>query len=141
MLRITKHEGTVIIMSPNLLSPFLPLKSIYNRFMRRESIEIAGLTFFQSFSCLLKNMIALFNKIYLHQNNFLYRVPVLSQPSVADSDSVYLSTQIDIIRFFKKNGARITGQSKGHSLVGKIIARLFPHACGELFVAARVNKE
>lgn len=138
MIRVLKKEGIIIIMSPNLLSPFLPLKAIlmgcnskYKNMYRDESI-------YHNLYSLLRNTFIILNKIVSKEVKFLFRKPDLNENLLGyDLDSIYLANQIDIKKFFIKNGFRIINVAKGMSFMGRILAKLFPNFSGEIGIVAK----
>lgn len=125
--RVLKKGGTIIIVSPNLLSPFPPVRA-----------ALGGKEVYQNLYLSLKNIFITLDKIKSGEPKFLFRKPELAEDDLGhDLDSVYMANQIDIKRFFQKKGFKIINVAMGMSFAGRILARLFPDFSGEIAIVAK----
>ncbi len=142
MIRVTKKRGKIIIMSPNLYSPLIPLRAFYN-YLRGKNGETPWTpTFFSIFSRFFGNCFMLLKKKCQKRYDFRSRTPELSGKADkgGDYDSVFMSNPIDIVKFLKEKGFLILSVSVGRSRVGKIISKYFPScATGMAIVAQKIN--
>lgn len=140
MIRITKSGGLVIIMSPNLYSPLIPLRSLLQYCRGKIEPSPWTPTFWSIFPLLVKNCYVIIKKKLQKQAHFDYRHPDLSGNADlgGDFDSVYLSNSVDIIKFLKSKNLRILNISVGRSRIGRFISRHLPSlASGMAIVALR----
>ncbi|MFC1674316.1 class I SAM-dependent methyltransferase [Candidatus Omnitrophota bacterium] len=138
MIRVLKNGGLIIIMSPNLLSPFPPLRSVLNRLFNRKVERGFSKGIYQNLRSSIKNIIILLNKVRSGEIKFLFRKPSLEKSNLSpDSDSVYLANQVDLKKFLKKKGFKIINVAKGMSFIGIILAILFPCFSGEIGIVAK----
>ena len=119
MLRVLKPGGTIVIVSPNLLSMLSSLRGLTkhawrNRPARRIFLRDAemprhpeGNTVLECFLTLLKNPIMLVSKMISKNVRFTMREPDLNPPFHGDNDACYLCNPIDLLKFFKRNGCEI----------------------------------
>jgi len=138
MMRVIRRKGLIIIVSPNLLSPFLPLKDIVFMALGREGRATWAENMPQAFRWLVTNTRSTVTKLLSSEPVFCYRGPNLLTAEHGDADSVYLSTQIDIVRFLRAHGMvilRITGE--GLTVISKITARMFPYLKTWMAIVAR----
>jgi SAM-dependent methyltransferase len=136
MARVLRPGGVVLVLSPNLVSPFLVLKSLVNLLRGRVISGVIAPTIFGHLSALVRFIVISIRKGKSGDPMFLYRVPDLEHPSLADADSVYLCNQLDLIRYYSKAGLRSVNAGEGYSSIGKVIAKLFPNCSGECCVVA-----
>jgi len=137
MIRVVKKGGLIIILSPNLFSPFPVIRMLWEKYFRRKGhnsrgdIFIRPVAFFRNISISLK-------KIISKEVKFLFRNPDLSNDYLGnDSDSIYLANQIDIKKFLESKGLKVINTSYGMSFMGRLAARLFPDFSGEMGIVAR----
>lgn len=113
MVRVTKAGGKIIILSPNLLSPFLQVYNILINLHFRKDKKTKSLissdNLVNSFFCLFRNTYLLIMKRLSGRENFLYRKPILENKFnfVPDNDAVYLSNPVDLLNWFKKRKLKI----------------------------------
>lgn len=124
MIRVLRKGGTLLIVTPNLLSPTWPIKDFFRilfggdpRPVWCEDAQSALVTFWRNLTLSVK-------KGLRRKPEFLYREPDLTCRRVVgrDSDSVYLACPRDFTCFLKGRGFRIlrTGGSS------TLLERLFP---------------
>jgi len=137
MMRVVKPGGVILIMAPNLLSPFVALKVFIQLCLRKGSAPGFASTKFQAIKWFFKNLAISCRKKASKKADFLYRKPDLSRGFTGDIDSVYLACQIDLKRFFTARGLKIEeyAHNTGLSFLETIIAKIFPNFCGACSIA------
>jgi len=136
MVRVVRPGGTVIVLSPNLLSPFLIIKSM-GALLRGKIISGAfPPTFWGHFSALIGSLSVMARKGISLRPTFLYRTPDLTKPALADADSIYRCNQVDLYRYFSMMGMSVRYAGEGYTALGRLIAKVFPGLCGECCVVA-----
>ncbi len=125
MARVTKSRGLIIILSPNLLSPFNQLNALKNILLKkRNEVLFLGKTnpslimvdFF-------RNIVISIIKILSSRPHFLYRMPVLENRFnfIPDMDAVYLANPLDLKHWFqKKEGFQIV-KYQGEGISGRLL--------------------
>jgi SAM-dependent methyltransferase len=135
MMRVARPGGRIIILSPNLLSPFNVIMPFLERgknthlFGKRKKKDALRLLF--SHTRLLAG------KLFSSRAHFSYRTPVLENrvDFIADNDAVYLSCPVDFKRFFKsQHGARLLC----YQACGRI-GRFLPDFSTGVYIVAEVN--
>ncbi|HPG41020.1 MAG TPA: class I SAM-dependent methyltransferase [bacterium] len=139
MIRITKSGGLVIIMSPNLFSPLIPLRSLMQYCRGKKEPSPWTPTFWSIFPLLVKNCYMIIKKKLQKQAHFEYRRPDLSDNADlgGDFDSVYLSNPVDISKFLKSKNLRILNISVGRSRVGRFLSRFMPSFASGMAIVAQ----
>jgi len=111
MVRVAKPGGLVIVLSPNLLSPFNEIYNLIDAFSLKENrrrwqkrhnpLKSAYLAIY--------NTVLLLSKKLSREVNFIYRLPILEDrfDMIPDNDAVYLSNPIDLKRWFTKKGLNL----------------------------------
>lgn len=111
MARVAKKGGLIIILSPNLLSPFAELYNLAESIFiaerkpgsqkRHNPFKACWLAIYNAFILLTKNI--------RKKEDFIYRLPVLENrfDVIPDNDAVYLSNPVDLKFWFKRNGLDI----------------------------------
>gem|GEM_PF-1367815 len=96
MVRVTKKGGLIIILSPNLLSPFAELYKLFDTPVK--SVYLA-----------IYKAVLLLWKSFRLKGRFRYRMPLLENrfDIISDSDAVYLSNPVDLYVWFIKNGLSV----------------------------------
>jgi ubiquinone/menaquinone biosynthesis C-methylase UbiE len=141
MVRILKPGGSIIIKSPNLLSPLIPIRALLNLVVGRPGIPVFAETIRQGLRTLLFNTSMSFKKMMSSKIDFTVRYPDLTSPGKPDADAANLATQLEIKRFFRRAGLSIvTRPLVGKTLVGKILSCLVPNLSGHLAVVAKKEK-
>jgi SAM-dependent methyltransferase len=119
--RICKPEGVIVIVGPNLVTPFVPISYLLspstwkNLPLVRTSglprhpfgnalLEIIGITFLRGAQLLAKLM--------RRRPRFYMRDPDVIPPFYADNDAYYLCNPIDLISHFKCRGFHILRRGK-----------------------------
>jgi len=127
MMRTLKGGGILVVMGPNLCSPFWALIAIASIIAGRDGRYIWAETCWQAIRWGCRNLILSLKKRFSSKVTFLYRKPDLEKASAGgDSDSVYYANPIDLERFLKAHGMRIISLCESPTLKGRIVARLFP---------------
>lgn len=120
---VTKRNGKIIILSPNLLSPFLILLPLINKIFKRDTNFLFGETNLLKMSfLLLKNTFLLFKKKLSKGPSFTYRIPILENrfDFIPDNDACYLSCPLDFKKYFKKRKDLKIIKYQGEGRIGKI---------------------
>jgi len=138
MIRILKKDGIIIILSPNLVSPFPPIKDMIKRSLNKKIYKGKGDSIYKSLCLSMRNIFITLDKIRDKDVNFIFRKPSLSEDDLGhDLDSVYLANQVDIKKFLRRKGFKIINIAKGMSFGGTVLARLFPNFSGEIGIVAK----
>ncbi|MDD5679702.1 MAG: class I SAM-dependent methyltransferase [Candidatus Omnitrophica bacterium] len=107
MTRVVKKGGLIIILSPNLLSPFAEMYKLKNAIFRKEkksplerirdSGNSAYLAAYKAWLLLVKDL--------RHREDFIYSEPVLEDifDAAPDDDAVYLANPVDLKYWFVRN--------------------------------------
>lgn len=107
MVRVTKKGGLIIILSPNLLSPFAELYNLadaifikekeHNLQKRHNPLKSIWLAVYKA--CLLMA------KDLRNREDFIYKLPILEDKFdlIPDNDAVYFSNPVDLKIWFKGN--------------------------------------
>ncbi len=124
MLRVTKQKGKIIILSPNLLSPFNILLPLFDSLLGKKADFLFGVSnFWKAAILLIKNAVLLLKKEFSQTASFNYREPILENriDFIPDNDAVYLACPVDFKRYFQglKN-IKITNY-QGYGRIGKIL--------------------
>ena len=127
MIRVLKRGGILVIMGPNLCSPFWAIVDLANMFAGKNGRYLWAESKTQAIRWGYKNLLISIQKRISRKVNFIYREPNLKKAVAGgDSDSVYYSSPIDIEKFTKQYGMEIVSLSESMTLRGKVIAKLFP---------------
>ncbi len=138
MIRVLKSGGILVIMGPNLCSPFWAITDLVNMIAGKDGRYLWAETKAQALRWGYKNLIISIKKRISRKVNFIYREPDLKKAIAGgDSDSVYYSSPIDIERFAKSHDMEIVTLSESISFRGKIIAKLFPRFGPYISIIAR----
>lgn len=134
MVRVTSPGGRIIILSPNLLSPF----NIIMPFLERgKNTYLFGVKKKRDAARLLfSHTRLLIKKMFSPHAHFSYRTPVLENrvDFIADNDAVYLSCPVDFKRFF--SGQR-SARMLRYQACGRI-GRLLPDLSTGVYIVAEV---
>lgn len=135
--RVVRPEGIIIITSPNLLSPFSPVRFILRRVFRNTPIRTP---FFDSVDgavlTILKRIVVIVKKKYSNDPDFSIRNPEFD--AGGDFDAVWQSNVIDLEKYFKKMGFEILHLSYSHGgRLHKLLVRLFPRTAGAIAMVVR----
>jgi SAM-dependent methyltransferase len=137
MGRVVKPGGTVLLMSPNLLSPFIPGSALKSLLRGGRGVDVWGESVRSAMWNMLSNLFFSFAKAGGVARGFMMRKPDFTRPGVSDADASYLSTPLDIIRFYRRAGFAVRDASGRHSKLEKLVCRVFPPFSAEICVIAR----
>ena len=134
MLRVIKTGGRLIILSPNMLSPFNVLFPVINTLRGRKVDFMFGINnLWRIGQLLVRNTLLLIRKKCSRQASFNYREPVLENriDFIPDNDAVYLTCPIDFKRYFGtlKNVKILNYQCRGR------IGKIFPNLSTGIYIA------
>lgn len=103
MLRVTKRNGYVIIVSPSWFSPFRAIKA----FLTPKGYETIGRNRLQIMAWFFKSLYYTFQKQI--NPNYIFRNPdIFSEELVGnDIDMVYIANQYDLKKFFEKKDCKV----------------------------------
>src|SRR3989338_3217840 len=103
MLRVTKKNGYVIIVSPSWFSPFRAMKA----FLTPKGHETIGRNLLQIIGWFFKSLYYTFQKPI--NPNYSFRNPdIFGEELVGDDiDMVYIANQYDLKKFFEKRGCKV----------------------------------
>ncbi|MEI8350049.1 MAG: methyltransferase domain-containing protein [Candidatus Omnitrophota bacterium] len=140
MMRVLKRRGFMLIMAPNLLSPFLALSVFFRICFKKKGMPGFASTPREALRLFFRNLFVSLRKKINKSAQFLYRRPDLSCAYGGDVDGVYLACQIDLKNFFTNNKWEIIeyATNKGiRSCWAKIITKVFPDFCGACSIVVR----
>jgi SAM-dependent methyltransferase len=127
MIRTLKSGGVIVIMGPNLCSPFWAVIDFINMALGRDGRLVWAETKLQALKWGFGNLALSLKKRLSSQVNFIYRKPDLEKAFLGgDSDSTYYASPIDLERFLKARHIKIISLCESSTLRGHILARLFP---------------
>lgn len=124
---MTKRGGRIIILSPNLLSPFNILLPLLDCLLGKKANFLFGVDNFGGMIKLLCRHTGLLIKKKFHRTaEFTYRKPILENrvDFIADNDAVYLACPIDFKRYFNKLKDTKIENYQGYGRIGKIFPDL-----------------
>ena len=123
MQRVVKKGGKIIILAPNLFSPLSTLRAVF-RAKRKVSFYKTRLNALKLF---IQNSFLLIKKWLQKQPDFIILSPRLDNFSGSDEDAVYLSSFLDIYKWLKNNGFKVTSATFAEQrAMGKILSKYFP---------------
>ncbi|MEM7118290.1 MAG: class I SAM-dependent methyltransferase [Chloroflexota bacterium] len=137
LTRVIKPQGYLIIFSPNLLSPFTPIKHVGRRILKGEKLNtpfyesIPGALFYA-----LEGFSRLSRKRFSDEPSLEFRRPSLEK-TANDYDSVFLSNQVDLEKYLIQLGYQVLSLAQGRGKFGGMLARLFPYYSGGVGIVAR----
>lgn len=108
MLRVVRRPGHIIIGLPNHASLWTPLEDKLQRRDRRAFGVVRG---HGTWRWWRRNAALAWRKRLARDAEFLYREPILHVAAGGDADAVYYAAPIDLIRFFRRRGARVATSS------------------------------
>jgi SAM-dependent methyltransferase len=121
MVRVCRPAGTICIVGPNLVTPFLPMKFLVREFftgslvLRRDRTTPShpyGNTAAEHLKSFIGISGLFMRKLFESRPSFTMRIPDLTPPFHADNDACYLCNPIDLVRFFRTSGFRILRRGK-----------------------------
>jgi SAM-dependent methyltransferase len=137
MSRVTVAGGRLMVMGPNLCSPFLPLREGIQaiRGTQESLIWTAGPR--DAWRQTLRNVKLIHDKKRRDEPQFLHRSPDLENQIIGgDADSAYLATPADIETYFRRAGWEVVALASGGSWKGRLIASTMPRFAPYLSVVA-----
>ena len=134
--RVLLPGGVLIVIGPNMLSPFHSLKLFLDGMITRKRHPDGRLT------VLFERVWTLIRKSLTAGFKFEYRQPLVKDLEYrgSDYDAVCLVNPIDLKRWAVSMGYRIISLSKGSSLGGRIVSRIFPSFAGGMCFIARKGR-
>ncbi len=123
MQRVVKKGGKIIILAPNLFSPLSALRAIFR--VRRKILFYNNRL--NALKLFIQNSFLLIKKCLQRQPDFISVTPRLDNFSGSDEDAVYLSSFLDIYKWLKNNGFKVTRTTfVDQRAMGKILSKYFP---------------
>jgi SAM-dependent methyltransferase len=132
MVRVCRPGGTICIVGPNLVTPFLPMKFLFRELftgslvLRRDRTTPShpyGNTAAEHLMRFIGISELFTRKLLEPRPFFTMRVPDLIPPFYADNDACYLCNPIDLVRFFHASGCQILRRGKyGRSAASSLFA-------------------
>lgn len=140
MTRVLKPGGILVIMGPNLCSPFWAVIDLVKQILGKDGRDVWAETKLQTIKWGCKNLILSVKKRFSPRITFLYREPDLGRaPIGGDSDSVYYASPIDIERFLKSHGMAVIKLCESSTLRGRIMGRIFARFGPYISMVTRKN--
>jgi len=138
MARVLKSGGVIIIMGPNLCSPFWGLLDLLNMTRGKDGRHNWSETKFQAVKWSWHNFALSIKKKFFCKADFIYKKPDLEKAiDGGDSDSVYYACPIDLERFLKSCNMQIVSLRESSTLRGRIFSAFFPRFGFYINVIAR----
>ncbi len=138
MMRVLRKGGTLVIMGPNLCSPFWAAIDLANMIMGKGGRHQWAETKLQALRWGVRNLLLSLRKRFSSKPDFLYRKPDLEKAAAGgDSDSTYYANPIDLERFLKFHDMEIVSLCESSSPRGRIPAKLFPRFSLYISMVAR----
>jgi len=107
MLRVLKRSGKLVVIAPNLLSPYKPLENLRKLLKGKSGHTLWGKNAkCMSFLLIIKNILLTLLKLVQLRARFEYRQPILD-PVEPDNDRTWQANPIDIRRFLVSHGCRL----------------------------------
>jgi len=132
--RVLVPGGSLILMGPNMLSPFHSLKLLLRGRISRKKHPYGRLR------VLFRQLWTLIRKTVSAGYKFEYRQPFIKDLEFpgSDFDAICMVNPIDLKRWAEFKGYSVSSLSKGSSLGGRIISRVLPgFAGGMCFIAQK----
>ncbi|MFH1783737.1 MAG: methyltransferase domain-containing protein [bacterium] len=137
MKRVVKGGGKIIILAPNLFSPLSALRAV---FMAGEKAPFYA-SRLNALRLFIQNSLLLVKKWLQKQPDFINVKPRLDNFSGSDADAVYLSAFLDIYKWFKNNGFKVTSATFAQQgAPGKILSKYFPSFSSGIKIIAEKAK-
>lgn len=138
MIRVLKIGGILIIVGPNLCSPFWAFIDLLHMLKGREGRYVWAETKLQALKWGVGNFCLSLKKRLSSKVDFIYRKPDLEKACAGgDSDSTYYASPIDLEKFLKAHGMEIIKFCESFTLRGKIVANLLPRFSPYISMVAR----
>jgi SAM-dependent methyltransferase len=137
MVRVVRPGGHIVLLSPNLTSPLIPIRVFIDLLTKRT--PYLGITRVPTACGLLAANIWRSLRAELGWIVFETRPPVLDAGIVGyDADAVYWTNATEVRRYLESRGCEIRlFQKQGRSSLAKVLAYLLPGFAGQLCVVAR----
>jgi len=136
MGRVVKPGGTVLLMSPNLLSPFIPGSALKSLIRGGRGVDVWGETVSSALRNMLGNLFFSAVKSAGLAGGFMMRTPDFSRPGVSDADASYFSAPSDIVHFYRRAGFAVRDASGRYSGLERLVCRVLPYFSAEICVVA-----
>jgi ubiquinone/menaquinone biosynthesis C-methylase UbiE len=134
MQRVVKKGGKIIILAPNLFSPLSALRAIF----RAKGKSPFYTTRLNALKLFIQNTFLLIKKWLQKQPDFISVTPRLDNFSGSDEDAVYLSSFLDIYKWLKNNGFKVTSATfADQRAMGKILTKYFPSFSSGIKIIAK----
>ncbi|HPA44602.1 MAG TPA: class I SAM-dependent methyltransferase [bacterium] len=142
LIRILKPGGILLLHSPNLCSPFFPLRDFISLLFGGKGRPVFAETKEQALRWLAVNLRRTVQKIRSPFPDFLYRKPDLSGRYVGgDADSVYLACQIDLAHYLRRQHIEILQKAWGERILSRCLAGLLPNCAPYIALVARKPRD
>ena len=137
MARVTAPGGRVMVMGPNLCSPFLPLREGIQALRGRRDGLIWTDGPRDAWRQVRRNIAVVADKKRRSEPQFLHRAPDLEDQIIGgDADSAYLATPADMETYFQARGWQVIALASGNSWKGRLVATVMPRYAPYLSVVA-----
>jgi SAM-dependent methyltransferase len=122
MTRVLRPGGWLIVVGPNLIGLSISVLAFLYSLPRTRPVRYwftpepgfptfpFGTTYPQVVHTFFKNLWRLAQKHYYSEPQFIMRVPDLTEPAGADSDSCYLLNPIDLVKYLQPRGFEIVSR-------------------------------
>jgi 2-polyprenyl-3-methyl-5-hydroxy-6-metoxy-1,4-benzoquinol methylase len=128
--RLLKRGGTLVIGTPNLLSPFTRASLVVKTWLgKRARYHLYGTPRF-----LMQSILYNISKSLSRKPKMIYVTPTYEGFKESDEDVTYLSTHSDYLALLKPLRYKILELARGESNGGKLVAKLFPKLSGEVLI-------
>ncbi len=123
MVRVLRPGGSVLIITPNQLSPIYALTDFFKLLMGKKGRPVFTETPAQALKTFASNLRLSLAKLLKPGVDFLYRTPDLTGKKVvgAESDAVYRSSAVDFVRYFQGKGFSILRVGSRNNWLEKIL--------------------
>ncbi len=123
MVRVLRPGGTVLIITPNQLSPLYALTDFFKLMIGKKGRPIFTDTPIQALRTFSSNLRLSVTKLFKPRAEFWYREPDLTCSKVvgAESDAVYRSSAVDFVRYFKGKGFSIERVGSRNNWIEKLL--------------------
>jgi len=136
-LRVLKPEGKIILLGPNMLSPFHCVKQCINLALKRvEPHHIFGTASFDALQKAASRIKAIRKRLASDTVTFEYVTPNLGKVG-GDHDCVFLANPVEISKYLQSAGCEIISCGFGRGTASRLIATCAPNYCGSTAIAAR----
>ena len=124
MLRVLRPGGVLCVVSPNLISPLIPLRTLFRHAWRNRPLQQiflqgtgmphhpSGNTVPEALVGVLANTVRIAKQSFSKQALFEMRQPDMQPPFSADNDACYWCNPLDLIRFFQAHSCEVLCNGK-----------------------------